>query len=158
MLEPDLRKPTEIKKEMWVHAYKGNIPIANTTVDLSRIGKWLIFVSTEFLDDAWEKVRQATVEGLLGTSAKSATMMTNAYALAESFKVICVYTDNYENDPDVRRVLVQLRQLGFRQRLNYKTDKATYNGEMAKNKKGPTSYWTSPQDTTEMRRPKGWEK
>jgi len=43
-------------------------------------------------------------------------------------KLICVYTRNWQDKDDVKRVLRRLRGLGVSWRLSYKTDEATVFG------------------------------
>lgn len=45
--------------------------------------------------------------------------------------VICVYTGDRIDDSDVKRVLGELRALGFNGRLSYKTDSDTLTGNTA---------------------------
>lgn len=47
--------------------------------------------------------------------------------------ILCVYTYDHTDEDDVFRVRNQLRGLGFRDKLIYKTDEATRAGIYAKN-------------------------
>jgi hypothetical protein len=83
-------------------------------------GKWLIFSSKEDHSSAWETIRLATEEGKLGLAAKAATISKDGRQY-----VICVYTKDAEDLADIGRVLRALRELGFHQRLSYKSDANT---------------------------------
>jgi hypothetical protein len=63
--------------------------------------------------------------GRLGISAKAATARHSELATSPRTKLICVYTRDWQDQDDVRRVLRQLRDLGVASRLSYKTDEAT---------------------------------
>jgi hypothetical protein len=89
-------------------------------VDPAKVGKWLIFCPIGDVDNAWACIEDATVADELGPLSKVST----AWNLAPT-RVICVYTRDYGNMDDVRRVLGELRALEFTERLSYKEDSAT---------------------------------
>eukprot|EP00906_Rhabdomonas_costata_P034856 RCo049023 len=95
-------------------------------------GKWLVFASPESVNAIWAAVASAVFEGRLGPMAKVSPAMESASEglsarAREQVKVlICVYTCDYTNEGDVRRVREQLRALGVRERLKYKTDMLTH--------------------------------
>jgi hypothetical protein len=136
-MNSDERKPSQVFDEFWIRAvYKRK--------DNARSGKWMLFVPTKEIDQTWETIRHDVLKGLLGPSAKVATMMENKNAQRSDQKLICVYVSDYNDLSDVGRVLAQLRLLGFTGRLNFKTDTATLSGEYAFNSSGPVSLYTSP--------------
>lgn len=94
-----------------------------------RPGKWLIFVPVEELDQIWQIIRAATMLGQLGPSSKTSTNYNNPHASNQNTKVICVYTNDHEDLPDVKRVRQKLRELGITQKIPYKTDDATIEGK-----------------------------
>lgn len=55
--------------------------------------------------------------------------MPNPLAKRSKSHVICVYTDDSDDEVDVMRVRQSLRVLGFDQPIPYKTDVATHAGE-----------------------------
>jgi hypothetical protein len=118
----DERMPTKTWKEYWLYAVRTQ----EVQKDYDYSGKWLLFISLSSIDDAWEKVRNATVNGTLGSASKVATMRNNPNATSKDVKVICVYTNDYRDMGDVRRVLIELRKLGFEQAIYYKEDDATH--------------------------------
>lgn len=90
-------------------------------------GKWLVFTPPDDHDDVWDKIRAATEIGGLGYAAKAATALQGQANRAGAL-VTCVYTHDYEDHDDVRRVLAALRGLGVESRLSYKSDEATLQG------------------------------
>ena len=50
------------------------------------------------IDEWWSRIKAATENGLLGCSAKVATMRENPNAVSRDTKVICVYTYDMELD------------------------------------------------------------
>ncbi|ORZ39346.1 hypothetical protein BCR44DRAFT_27021 [Catenaria anguillulae PL171] len=76
------------------------------------IGKWILFYPHAQVDQAWTRVATATAAGTLGVAAKVNTT-TPAHANGERTYVICVYTHDFNDRADVRRVLVQLFWLGL---------------------------------------------
>jgi len=100
-------------------------------------GKWLIFVNRENVDKVWEKIRTATEAGKLGTSAKVSTPLQGGKS-----HVICVYTEDWTDEADVRRVREELKRLGITNKIPYKTDEDTLKGRYAfKGHKRIAKYW-----------------
>jgi hypothetical protein len=95
-------------------------------------GKWLLFISAPRIDAAWAVIDRETREGRLGVAAKAATAMPNPNATSQKMKLICVYTYNFEDLDDVRRVRQRLRELGYTKKIPYKTDAATNAGKYTK--------------------------
>lgn len=75
-------------------------------------GKWLLFPSPNKVDAYWSAVVRGTVEGRLGISAKVATK-TKTSSHNDSSQVICVYTKDFNDEKDIRRVLKELIRLGL---------------------------------------------
>jgi len=90
------------------------------------VGKWLVFVPHESVDEVWERIRKATEEGRLGISAKVSTSRPSGYKSTEH--VICVYTYDFRDRANVGETLKGLREIGITGRLYYKTDQATLGG------------------------------
>jgi Domain of unknown function (DUF1917). len=118
-------RPSAIRDEPWVWAerLRGNGPDFT-----ERSGKWLIFVSVEHLDEAWGMVQSATEDGYLGPLSKAATAMPGEFASSSTSKVICVYTYDFEDEADVKRVREELRTRCRVTRASYKTDQDTIEG------------------------------
>ena len=109
--------------DYWVYAQrkKGEYP-----EHTSRGGKWLIFVSGYNLNKTWEKVRIALEEGKLGGLAKASKH--GSRAKSSNNRVICVYTYDWKDIQDVKRIREELRKIGIIRKISYKTDEATERG------------------------------
>lgn len=90
-------------------------------------GKWLIFVAKNLADQEWGRIRTETAAGRLGCRSKVSTEATNPAQRVRnpSDRVIVVFTYDYRDLADVRRVRARLRELGFAEKLAYKTNEAT---------------------------------
>ena len=128
----------------WEYADAPDAP----NVPIPRSGKWLLFASSAYHDEVWSKIKDATEAGRLGYAAKTTSRSRPDYRVLKSM-VTCVLTYDFEDRDNVRRVLATLRELGFTQRLAYKTDADTADllyGE------GVSTY-VSPKGSLELRRP-----
>jgi len=110
------------------------------------VGKWLIFVPRESVDEVWKRVKRATEAGRLGIEAKVSTSCPSGYKSTDH--VICVYTRDFRDKADVAKTLKGLREIGLMGKLYYKTDQATLSGLYAKEgpftkKKQRTSLYSS---------------
>ena len=85
------------------------------------MGKWLIYRNAADIDETWKKIATALFNNELGTSAKARTAMQK-----QRSHVICVYTHNYLDLDDVKRVREKLKEMGFTEALCYKPDLYTY--------------------------------
>ena len=84
-------------------------------------GKWLVFVSSNGVDNLWERIVKSTIAGTLGMSAKVSTRKEEG-----SSHVICVYNSDYRAMAEVNRVRDELRRLGVDGHITYKPDIYTY--------------------------------
>jgi hypothetical protein len=112
---------------------------APEAIEDENAGKWLIFQEPDAADAAWVKVRDATVAGELGISAKVSTAKPNPDS-RDNRKVIYIYTKDWADEADVMRVREKLRALGFVDRIGYKRNIETFAGEYAKKGKRVTYY------------------
>jgi hypothetical protein len=110
----------------WIYAIrkKGEYPKPTP-----RSGKWLIFVKPENVDEVWAKIKKAVEEGKLGDVAKVRTAMPSPLAEDSDTKVICVYTYDWTDEKDVKRIREELRKLGITNKIPYKTDENTLSGK-----------------------------
>lgn len=122
------QRPSQETGEYWLFAERqtGSYPKAT-----ENCGKWLIFVAISQVDAVWMKVREATEMGRLGGSAKVATARPNPNATDSESKVICVYTYDWTDEQDVRRIRQELREIGVVAKIPYKADAETYSGKYA---------------------------
>jgi hypothetical protein len=112
---------------------------APEAIEDENAGKWLIFQEPDVVNVSWKKVRDATVAGMLGISAKVSTAKPNPDS-RDNLKVIYVYTKDWSDEADVMRVRENLRELGFTDRIGYKRNIETFAGEYAKKGKRVTYY------------------
>jgi len=119
-------KPSEVTHAYWINAIRqeGKYPKAT-----QKSGKWLVFVDAKNVDEVWAKIKKATEEGKLGSGAKVATAKPNPNAINPDTKVICVYTYDWTDEEDVKRVRKELRKLGITNKIPYKADKDTRSGK-----------------------------
>lgn len=112
---------------------------APEAIEDENAGKWLLFQEPDKVDASWKKIRDATVAGELGISAKVSTAKPNPDS-RDNRKVIYVYTKDWADETDVMRVREKLRELGFVDRIGYKRNLETFAGEYAKKGKRVTYY------------------
>ncbi|ODM16192.1 hypothetical protein SI65_08191 [Aspergillus cristatus] len=90
-------------------------------------GKWMLFVSVGRVDAVWKAVVEATVSGELGHAAK---VSANPGECNREDQAIMIYTRDYEDTDDIRRVLEKLIELGLvkddKRPIYYKADAYTY--------------------------------
>jgi len=137
LLEGEGVIPSKTTQTYWiVQDAPGSAPEA---IEDEHAGKWLIFQEPESADDAWKKIRNATIAGELGISAKVSTAKPNPDS-RDSRRVIYVYTKDWADEADVMRVRENLRALGFVDRIGYKRNLETFAGEYAQKGKRVTYY------------------
>ncbi|KAI0012389.1 DUF1917-domain-containing protein [Xylariaceae sp. FL0662B] len=111
-------------------------------------GKWMIFSNVLDVNEVWEIVAKATANNELGIAAKVAPR-SNVDRRTE--RLICVYTADFSDIKDVKRVAQRLKQLGLVQArgkpLYYKPDVYTYLGLSSGN---PWEIRASIYDTNSM--------
>ncbi|MDP3696706.1 MAG: DUF1917 domain-containing protein [Candidatus Taylorbacteria bacterium] len=90
---------------------------------------WLIFVNPNRLDTVWRKIKYATENGKLGYESKTATAKPNSLAGKSRQKVICVYTYDWTDERNVKRIRDELKNLGIVWKIPYKTDQDTSDGK-----------------------------
>lgn len=127
---PKVQKPSEVTDSFWLYARreKGTYPTGS-----KNSGKWLIFVPLQLLDDVWEKIKLATEQGLLGNVSKTATARPNYNAANINEKVICVYTYDWTDEKDVKRIRKKLRELCITHKIPYKSDQDTFSDNYSNN-------------------------
>ncbi|MCJ1475207.1 hypothetical protein MMC13_003867 [Lambiella insularis] len=97
-------------------------------------GKWMLFPMEEGVNRVWGTIAKATVDGHLGIDAKVATDQGKGLTTP---RLICVYTQDFGDKKDLKRVLRKLAELGLLgekgewgqdKLLYYKPDVFTYLG------------------------------
>ncbi|KAL4810129.1 hypothetical protein BDV18DRAFT_53238 [Aspergillus unguis] len=110
-------------------------------------GKWMMFVTADRIDGYWKAVAEATMNGHLGIAAKVATdggsdadAGTGHGNWQNRARLLAVYTRDYEDHADVKRVLRKLVELNLVKKgerpIYYKRDALTYLEIMSKNRYG----------------------
>lgn len=117
--------PSEVHDSYWIYT-SSNKPYHKRT---ARNGKWLVFVDKQEIDEVWKKIKVATENGLLGSSAKVSTMRPNQNSTNASKGVICVYTYDWKDEADVMRIREELRKVGITNKIPYKADADTFAGK-----------------------------
>lgn len=90
-------------------------------------GKWMLFPAPSDVDEVWTKVAGATLAGTLGIAAKVATAGDDDRS--KESRLICVYTKDFSDKDDVKRVLRKLLDLQLARGgrgIFYKCDAYTY--------------------------------
>lgn len=90
-------------------------------------GKWMLFPEVDRVNEVWGAVAMAMEKGELGEAAKVATDDGSGSGHA---RLICVYTSDFDDKQDVKRVLSKLVDLGLvgkgSRSIYYKSDAYTH--------------------------------
>ena len=130
--------PSRTTRNYWIYAERRTSKYPEQTV---RGGKWLIFVSMHSVDRIWARIKAATEEGRLGSMAKAATAKANQDFPNSTAKVICVYTYDWQDEQDVKRVREELRKMGITRKISYKADEDTEQGRYHTNSSAKLSKY-----------------
>jgi hypothetical protein len=122
------KRPSQEMEEYWIYAHSSTRAAHPPT---ERCGKWMLFIHIENLDAVWATIHEGIRSGVLGPSAKTATMRPNPNAQTPDVKLICVYTSDGDDVDDVLRVLRALRTMLSidTSPLYWKADSTTLAGE-----------------------------
>lgn len=112
--------PTKCKKINFIYAVS-NEPYPS---DTPRSGKYILFFPTQDINTAWNKIKTATIKGLLGDSSKVSTKIQKG---KRKDYLICVYTYDSKDMDDRSRIEGELLKMGFN-KFSYKTNEATLKG------------------------------
>lgn len=143
-------KPSKYTKDYWIFAFSPTYKEEELTEIHKRLikkkrmleknklktGKWLIFVNKENIDEVWEKIKSATEQGILGIETKVSTAKPKPADIGYEkdkhvIHVICVYTYDWTDEKDVKRVREELRKLDITNKIPYKADEDTIKGKYA---------------------------
>lgn len=113
-------------------------------------GKWMIFPTNDRVDECWATVVKAMEKGELGNTAKVAPNDGSGQA-----QLICVYTSDFSDAEDVRRVVRKLSELGLVEKgarpIYYKCDAYTLLDITSNNNYGLKASMFSSRDVLEGR-------
>ena len=118
----DRRQPSKITDRYWLLSVNEDYKFKKEE-SLRESGKWLIFEHESEIDETWEKIKLATQNGMLGPSSKVSTAKESPNSSDKSIKVICVFTEDYNDKEDVQRIKDVVRSLEIENKLIYKLDK-----------------------------------
>ncbi|KAL5365732.1 hypothetical protein BJX96DRAFT_18907 [Aspergillus floccosus] len=100
-------------------------------------GKWMLFLTPDRIDEFWAAIVEATARGELGIAAKVATDEGKGQ---DSARLLAVYTRDYADRDDVKRVIEKLVDLDLvkedERPVYYKCDAYTYLQIMGNNPYG----------------------
>ncbi|KAL4926918.1 DUF1917 domain-containing protein [Aspergillus undulatus] len=124
------RKVKPLQRELETHVFS----LARETNCVT--GKWMMFITADRVDAYWGAVAEATMAGTLGIGAKVATDVEED----KRARLIAIYTRDYDDKDDVKRVLRKLVELNLvrsgKKPIFYKRDALTYLDIMSGNKYG----------------------
>ncbi|KAJ5780520.1 hypothetical protein N7457_005680 [Penicillium paradoxum] len=110
-------------------------------------GKWMLFPTVDHVDEVWSTVVKAMEKGELGEAAKVATADGSGNGQS---RLICIYTSDFGDTGDVKRVLCKLVDLGLVGRgsrgIYYKCDAFTCLEINSKNEYGLKASMFSSQE------------
>lgn len=124
-------------------------------------GKWMLFPMADDVNRIWSLVATATANGELGHAAKVATDDGSGNTTS---RLICVYTEDFSDMGDVRRVLRRLVDMGLVKKkgpmgeergIYYKADAFTDLGIDSKNEWGLKASLYSSKDVLTEEKGKG---
>ena len=131
--------PSEGGRDPWIFAFHDKRDYPR---DTPRSGKWVPFIEQSKIDALWQVLVEILHQGKLGRIAKVATRATkDTWDKGLMKHVICIYTYDYEDAADVRRVRQALRELGITWKIAYKADEDTESGRYASNTSGRVSKY-----------------
>ena len=125
--EPETLLPSTTCDKYWIISHNKNSP--REYIDS---GKWMIFVKKNELDKWWLLIKEKTEQGELGPSSKTSTMLGKPNDTNTENGAIMVYTYDYNDIDDIKRVLTTLRKIGVTQKIYYKTNEMTRNNRYSK--------------------------
>lgn len=123
----DAVSPLDMADRYWEYAQRKN---GQYPAHTARGGKWLIFVRDSNLNSTWTKVKTAVEQGKLGSLAKAPNRKRGSLSRTRNsnYNVICVYTYDWQDRQDVKRIREELRKIGISRKIPYKTDEDTERG------------------------------
>ncbi len=93
--------------EHWLQFIKPDDKIYRNSI---YTGKWMLFLpDLNEHDRQWPLLKQALNDGLLGISMKASTSISTR----RDDSLTCIYTKDFRDIEDVKRVLVSLRNMGY---------------------------------------------
>lgn len=115
--------PSLDKSANWKHAVA---PSTKSFKSTEKSGKWCLFHHKTEVDSAWIKIKEAIELDTLAPLAKVSTWYS-AQQHNDSH-VTCIYTCDYTDEVEVKRIRDKLTELGYTKPLKFKRDIDTIEG------------------------------
>ena len=132
-------QPTEIMQYTTYWLWAENNKYDGIAINHSNVGKWMLFPSSDTVNETWEKVKTGIKSGDLWHAKVSAHNPQEPAKYA-----IMIYTKDFTDIADVVRVLAYLEASGLHpagaRPIYYKTDNQTRSGVYAGGKERPWIY------------------
>lgn len=116
-------KPSLDRSEYWKYAVA---PSTRSFQSTEKSGKWCLFHDKSEVDDAWVKIKEAIESDTLAPLAKVSTW--HSAQQHGGSHVTCIYTYDYTDETEVKRIRDKLTELGYTQPLKFKRDIDTKEG------------------------------
>jgi hypothetical protein len=120
------KRPSTENNGYWIVSIRPEGEYPKPTLN---IGKWIIFTAVEKVDDIWDQIDKATRAGLLGPESKVSTAKPNPHSKDPKTRVICVYSYDWTDVEDVKRIRNELHKIGISKKIPYKSDIDTAAGK-----------------------------
>lgn len=121
--------PTEVSKNIAHWLYAENNKYDEDSIDDAKVGKWMLFLSEDVVNAAWDQIKQAVTNGNLWQSKVSSSEKDSENN--RRIHAIMIYTKDYTDLVDVINVLSFLEDSGIKpphEIIRYKTDQQTRAG------------------------------
>jgi hypothetical protein len=92
-------KPSEVAGVYWIEARCETLECPGPT---PRAGQWVLNTTVDLVDELWEAIREATVDGKLGYKAKVTTAPRSGKGGDSRTIVVCTYDSS--DTQDVQRI------------------------------------------------------
>lgn len=131
----DSSAPSKAIYRHWIWVLDSN----SKQLEGAKSGKWIIDdIPNEKIDEVWGVIQKEVAKGNLGPSAKVSTMY---FASKYPTRTIIVYTYDWTDKEDVMRIRARLRQIGFENKLYYKTNEMSRKGIYGEDEKKLAPYY-----------------
>lgn len=128
--------PTEVKYEKVEWLYASNNKYPEGSVNYDKVGKWMLFIKPQWVNQAWGKIKSGIAKGELWDAKVTTNNPGRRHA-------IMIYTKDYTDLEDVIRVLNYLERTRLKPNninIRYKADWQTRAGIYSGGKEKPWLY------------------
>lgn len=110
MLHDETALPSDYAAVYWIEA---KCPDGDFPAPTAHAGEWRVSLRADEVDEAWQKVKAATIAGKLGYKSKVSTRPAAGQAHPDQ-RMLCVRTGDAHNAQAVARVKALLLGMGLR--------------------------------------------